>query len=200
MGPTPIVFSDTGVLVFQYADLAGVFQTTSRRFSVPAASRSAVRVIDPTAKNVAAGHDDRVQLADLRLADAAGQYTTRLIPEAQFQRLALAALPPGAASRVSLPRAAGDPAPTPAGTHQRIVLYGTSWCGACKEARAFLRALKLPFVDKNVERDPVSAAQLALELKSLGVVPDRVPVIDVRGRVLVGFDPIRIRTLIGEQI
>ena len=35
-----------------------------------------------------------------------------------------------------------------------VTIYGTSWCGACRAARQYLTERKIPFADKDVERDP----------------------------------------------
>jgi glutaredoxin len=79
-----------------------------------------------------------------------------------------------------------------------VIVYGTSWCGACKAARQFLTARKIPFLDKDVERDGAAARELAEKGARLGVPTDRVPVLDVRGRLLLGFDQARLEAMLGE--
>jgi len=80
-----------------------------------------------------------------------------------------------------------------------VTVYGTSWCGACRAARQYLTEHKIPFADKDVERDPAAARELADKASKMGVPTDRVPVIDVRGRLLLGFDRARIEALLGES-
>ena len=94
--------------------------------------------------------------------------------------------------------AAAAPAPA-AGGAPVVTIYGTSWCGACKAARQYLTERKIPFADKDVERDADAARELAAKAAKMGVPTDRVPVIDVRGRLLLGFDKARIESLLGER-
>src|SRR6185503_10614506 len=97
---------------------------------------------------------------------------------------------------------AGDgglpPAPAAAGGTPVVTLYGTSWCGACRAARQYLTGRKIPFADKDIEQDPGAARELAAKASKMGIPTDRVPVIDVRGRLLLGFDKARIEALLGE--
>jgi len=69
-----------------------------------------------------------------------------------------------------------------------VVVYGASWCGACRQAEAYLRSRGVPFVEKDVERDPGAQAEMMQKATSQGLRPTGIPVIDVRGRILLGFD------------
>lgn len=72
----------------------------------------------------------------------------------------------------------------PAGTdRQRVILYGTSWCGYCKKARAYLRGRNIAFTDLDVETDAGARAQFA----ALG--GGGVPVILVGDTRINGFNP-----------
>jgi glutaredoxin len=81
-------------------------------------------------------------------------------------------------------RAPADPRGTP------IVIYGASWCGACHVAAQYLARRSIPFVEKDVEEDPAAkqAADAALAAASLGG-QHGLPVMDVRGTVMIGFLP-----------
>jgi hypothetical protein len=57
---------------------------------------------------------------------------------------------------------------------------------------------KIPFADKDIEKDADAAHELASKAAKMGIPTDRVPVIDVRGRLLLGFDRERIEMLLGE--
>jgi arsenate reductase-like glutaredoxin family protein len=80
-----------------------------------------------------------------------------------------------------------------------VTIYGTSWCGACRAARQYLTERKIPFADKDIEQDPAAARELSEKASKMGIPTDRVPVIDVRGRLLLGFDRARIEALLGES-
>lgn len=72
-----------------------------------------------------------------------------------------------------------------------IALYGAPWCPSCRRAKAYLEANDIRFDDHDVDRDP-RAQRRAHELN-----PRRsIPVIEIDGQVLVGFDPQRIEATI----
>lgn len=197
---TPMTFAVDDEVALEYADLGGRFRRATRVAAVPMASRRVVRVIEPTAGTANRQEDRLVHIVDASRVPASGELTTRLAPREEFERRALAALPPGAASRVQIPGAGPGLSGPAEWSHDQIILYGTTWCGACKQAREFFRERELEFVERNVEHDPESAAELAVKAAAVGIAPDRVPVIDVRGRVIVGFDQARLETLLGESL
>ena len=64
----------------------------------------------------------------------------------------------------------------------RVTLYTTRWCPVCTRARGWLQARGIPYTEHDVERSPAAAA------RHRALNPARtVPVIDVEGRVMVGF-------------
>ncbi len=69
-----------------------------------------------------------------------------------------------------------------------VIVYGTSWCGYCKKTRNWLNAHSIPFIDKDVEKDDGAAEELAQKARDQGVRPRGVPVIDARGRLVLGFN------------
>ncbi len=90
-----------------------------------------------------------------------------------------------AAARVN---EAGElPAPNVAPA-SRVVLYGTPWCGWCTKARSYLKSRGIAFEDRDVESDPEAASDLAALRRRVGLRSGGVPVIDVGGTVIVGFD------------
>ncbi len=198
-----------GRWLFTYAEPAGTFATTDKPETVPAASRGIVRVIDPAAG--AAPADDRIYVANLNELIDKGKTTARPMSREAFETAALAALPSGQSSPfaahpaaapaapppASPPPAAGAPPSTPPGAKPVVTIYGTSWCGACRAAREYMTAHKIPFADKDIERDPDAARELAEKAAKMGIPTDRVPILDVRGRLLLGFDRARVEALLG---
>ena len=64
-----------------------------------------------------------------------------------------------------------------------ITLYGTAWDPGCKRARAWLMERGYAFTDRDVDADPAAArARAALTASRV------VPLLDVDGQVLAGFD------------
>lgn len=65
----------------------------------------------------------------------------------------------------------------------KVVVYSTSWCPACQEAKAYLRGKGIPFSDKNVE----TSQEAAEEFSRLG--GRGVPLILINGQRSDGFSP-----------
>ncbi len=68
-----------------------------------------------------------------------------------------------------------------------VIIYGASWCGACHEAADFLKAKGIPYVLKDIEQTPGAAAEMRDKLARAGQRGGSIPVIDVRGQILVGY-------------
>jgi glutaredoxin-like YruB-family protein len=73
----------------------------------------------------------------------------------------------------------------PAASYPKIVLYTTSWCPHCKEAKEYLTERKIPFTNVDVEENE-SALELITEKYQARSVP--VIVIGNDEAILKGFD------------
>ena len=202
--------------LFTYVEPDGQFATTDKPEIVPEVSRRLVRVMDPSnpSKNASA---EGVFVANLNQLLNSGKVQAKVLSREAFETAALAQLPAGQSSVLAEHQAgAGQgqaapalPAPLPAsgdggaatagGSNPVVTVYGTSWCGACRAARQYFSERKIPFADKDVEQDPAAARELGAKAAKLGIPTDRVPVIEVRGRLLLGFDRARIEALLGES-
>jgi glutaredoxin len=172
-----------------YVDLAGRVRRAAGVVSVPVRSRRVVGIEGPD------GDGGAVWIADVSFP--APQWTAVRSTPGELERLGLAALPPGPSSRAPFPTvSSADPPPSPAG----IVVYGATWCAACSDARAWLDERGVPYTWRNIETDGGAALDAASLCVSLGVVPERIPVIDLAGKLVVGFDPARLTTILGEPI
>lgn len=69
-----------------------------------------------------------------------------------------------------------------------VVLYATSWCGYCRQAREYFKKKGVKYVEKDLEKDEGAAEELATKASAAGVRPQGVPVIDVKGKLILGFD------------
>jgi glutaredoxin-like YruB-family protein len=69
-----------------------------------------------------------------------------------------------------------------------VVIYTTTWCGYCKKTKEFLKKKGVSFVEKDIEKDSGAAQELAQKAAAAGVRASGVPVTDVRGKLIVGFD------------
>ena len=206
--PATIEVLKDGRWLFTYAEDNGTFATTDKPDSVPEAARMVVRVFDPSAPEKTPG-SGRVYVTNLNDVMSKGRAPAKPMSREAFETAALAAHPTGESSPLAaqsmrpapFPAADGGAAPAsppPAGGPPVVTIYGTSWCGACRAARQYLASRKIPFADKDIERDPDAARELAAKAAKMGIPTDRVPVIDVRGRLLLGFDRARIEALLGE--
>lgn len=70
-----------------------------------------------------------------------------------------------------------------------VILYSASWCGYCREAKAWFRDHRIPFVEKDIEADTDAAAELAEKKKAQGRGRQGgVPWIDTGSELISGFD------------
>jgi glutaredoxin 3 len=64
-----------------------------------------------------------------------------------------------------------------------VTIYTTSTCGFCRVAKQYFASSHIPFTEVNVERDMRKAEEMIRKSGQMGV-----PVIEVNGRVIVGFN------------
>lgn len=65
-----------------------------------------------------------------------------------------------------------------------VILYSTSWCGYCSKARSWFKRNGIAFTEKDVEQDPAATQELRAKVGAYSGVP----VIDVGGTIVRGFD------------
>jgi glutaredoxin len=205
--PATIEVLKEGRWLFTYAEPKGTFATTDKPESVPEEARAMVRVFDPAAPEKTPGAG-LVYVTNLNEVLSKGRAPAKPMSREAFETAALAMHPTGESSPLAaqtmhpapIPPGDGGAAPPPpgAGGPPVVTIYGTSWCGACRAARQYFAARKIPFADKDIEKDADAARELSAKASKMGIPTDRVPVIDVRGRLLLGFDKARIEALLGE--
>jgi glutaredoxin len=172
--------ADSTDVTFFWFDQWGNAHAVSRADEVPTPSRERVRV-DPVRPELrAAGW---VYVADVRAAGPDGRYPVRAVLAEAFA----AELDPALAARTQQAAARGDGGP--ANAEPEVVLYGASWCGACQQAKQWMRQQGIPFVEHDIEREPQAAQELTARAREQGVPTGSIPIISVRGRLTVGFDP-----------
>lgn len=76
-------------------------------------------------------------------------------------------------------------------TH-RVLVFTTPTCPWCTRAKAYLRERQVPFREIDVAGDPAAARDLVRRTGQMGV-----PVVEIDGRPIVGFDRARIDQLLG---
>jgi arsenate reductase-like glutaredoxin family protein len=192
---------DSSDLTFFWFDGHGNAHGVARVDDVPEASRANVRVEPPQPEQRTPGW---VFVADLRAPGPDGRFPVRVVQSEQFatelgaltgQAPTIAApsapaVPPGTPAILAPGAPSGQGAHGGAGTQQpRVVVYGAEWCSACHQAAGWLRANNIPFVEHDIEREPQAAQEMLARARAQGVPTGSIPIIDVGGRLLVGFNP-----------
>ena len=188
----PIVIKDASTdLTFSYITIDGGFKTANKVGDVPYEARDAVRVWSDVSGDGVAGPFVYVAVLRNKLAD--GTYKCDVFPRAYFDDLAadrrkkfaegpkvpLVDKQPGGA--------AGDGTVENDGT-LTVIIYGADWCQPCHQAEAYLKGKGVPFVHKDVD-DPAANEEMLDKLQAAGIKTQSIPILDVGGKLLVGFEP-----------
>lgn len=64
-----------------------------------------------------------------------------------------------------------------------IIVYSANWCAFCHAARAYFDKLGVGYEVRDVEANPEFAAESVTKSGQRGI-----PVIDIDGKIIVGFD------------
>ena len=65
----------------------------------------------------------------------------------------------------------------------KVTVYSTPYCPWCQKAKEYLKESKVAFQDINVASDHKAAQEMIEKSGQMGV-----PVIDIDGKIIVGFD------------
>lgn len=66
-----------------------------------------------------------------------------------------------------------------------VIIYSTTWCGFCKMAKQYLDSKNVPYVEKDIEASEAAKNEL---LEKVDGNFQGVPVIDIDGSIILGFD------------
>ena len=198
----PAVSDATTSLLLTWIDDKGEFHVEQRVSEVPVAGRDVVKVRDP-GRDPLSG--DRIFVVDLRASGPDGTYSVRVVATNEFEDIAvtrrakhgIVLAPRGAGSAPSAQAAGGSAEVTglPA-----VIIYGASWCGPCHQAAAYLKKRGVVFVERDIEQDSSAAREMQGKLAKAGVRGGSIPVLDVRGRILVGFDANAVDQALGRPL
>ena len=76
----------------------------------------------------------------------------------------------------------------------KVIIYSTPWCAFCKTEKEWLDSLGVPYTSKDIEVDPANKSEL---IEKVGEGFKGVPVTDVDGEIVLGFDREKLRKLLG---
>jgi glutaredoxin-like YruB-family protein len=82
--------------------------------------------------------------------------------------------------------------PEPVKNQPRVIVFSTPTCTYCNAAKRYFREKGIRFKDVDVSRDAAAARDMVRRSGQMGV-----PVIDIGGKVIVGFDRLKIERYLG---
>ncbi|RMD50899.1 NrdH-redoxin [Candidatus Parcubacteria bacterium] len=74
----------------------------------------------------------------------------------------------------------------------KVIVYSTPTCPFCKMAKEFLTENNVEFEDVDVSADQERAREMVEKSQQMGV-----PVIDIDGQIVIGFDQSKLKELLG---
>lgn len=174
----PVVTDERTDLVLTWSDDEGVHVASSVA-EVPEEHRGKVRVQDPKIP------PDKRDPAWVFVADLSrkvnGRYEVEPVLRSSFEEQSQAR------AAHSGP-AAPNPKSEPSATDAPVVMYATKTCPVCQKARRWLLDTGVRYIEKDIESDPQAMEELRRKAEAQGVPTGGVPVFDVKGKLLPGFD------------
>lgn len=198
------VRDDSQGLLLTWIDEKGDFHVEQKVADVPIVGRDAVRAVDPARADGVDG--DSVYVADLRVANLDGTYPVHTMTRADFDALAVTRREKSdkpTLAAVMAREAGAPPSQANEGTvvgRPSVIVYGASWCSACHQAMAYFKKKGITFIEKDIEKDAQAAEEMNGKLRRAGQRGGSIPVLDVRGRIMVGFDPQAVEEALGAPI
>ncbi len=68
-----------------------------------------------------------------------------------------------------------------------VIVYSADWCAFCHAVKDYFDKTGVKYEDRNVEKDPAFMQESVKKSGQMGI-----PVIDIDGEIIVGFDKQRI--------
>lgn len=195
--PALTIRDDTPNLMLTWVDEKGDSHVELHPADVPAAGKELVRVVVTDRED---GTRELFYVADLTKKRDDGSYPAQTMPRRAWEtmiakrREALLAqvTPTPALPESGAPGSpSGSPAPPSTGSPNTAgltaIIYGASWCGPCHEAADYLKSRGIGVIMKDVDESPAAQSEMREKLAKVGQHGGSIPVIDVRGQILVGF-------------
>ncbi len=180
-------------LLYTYLVADGTFQTVDRIADVPAEARSRVIVLDTRLSPEERQSSRLIYVADLTAPRPDGSYPCRPVSRFRFER----DLMREPSTSGAIPEDCRELGPSP---DDKVILYAAEWCSVCKAAERFLKESNIPFQKKDIEVDRSAERELTCKALRTGTRVEGVPVMDIGGQLLVGFDRNEILRLAGKLL
>ncbi len=81
-------------------------------------------------------------------------------------------------------------------TSPKVIIYSTTWCAFCKTEEQYLQKLGVAYTKKDVEQDKDAYEEL---MKKNGGNFQGVPVTDIDGEIILGFDRPKIDSVLRDK-
>jgi glutaredoxin len=191
--PALVVREESTGLTFSYITLDGGFQLAKKVADVPYEARDAVRVWSEISGDGIAG--PWVYLADLRNKVADGSYKVEVIARTQFEGMAAERRDKskkgkgpvnGAGPVATVDPPANKGGESPGNKKLKVIIYGADWCKPCHMAENYLKSKGVPFEHRDID-NPETNEEMQIKLQDAGIKSHSIPVLDVNGKLLVGF-------------
>lgn len=75
-----------------------------------------------------------------------------------------------------------------------VIIYSADWCAFCHAAKNYFDKIGVAYEERNVEHDPKFMQESVQKSNQMGI-----PVIDIDGEIIIGFDKPRIDALLAKQ-
>jgi glutaredoxin len=196
--PALTIREDTPNLLLTWIDDKGDMHVELEVAGVPAEGRSLVRVVVSDKEE---GTKDAFYVVDLTTKGADGGYPAKTMSrrawEAEVEKRRGAYIakhsppkPPTTSSSANPEATARNDKPPPAtASDVTVIIYGASWCKPCHDVGEYLKSKGIRFVHKDIEEDRTAALEMREKLEKSGQRGGSIPVLDVRGQILVGYSP-----------
>jgi glutaredoxin len=205
--PKLVIRDDSPNLLLTWLDSEGDFHVVQKPADVPVDARNQVRVVVTTEE---AGTNDLVYVANLTTPNPDGSYPTRTLSRAEWNNLgadrrkvrlealapSLVTATPGAASGSPAGGKPGAESASADYSKVHVIIYGAVWCKPCHDAEKFVRSLGASVVKKDIEESRAAQAEMQLKLAQAGRMGSSIPVIDVAGKLLIGFSEEALRSAV----
>jgi glutaredoxin len=194
--PALSIRDDTPDLMLTWIDDKGDVHVELHPPDVPAEGRPLVRIVVTDRE---AGTRELLYITDLTQKQPDGSYAARAMPRREWEELIekrrnayLAKVAPAPPAPPPPDPNGGAPAAPSALSGITAIIYGAEWCHPCHQAQAYLKSKGVRVIEKNIEETPGAAAEMRSKLEQSGQHGGGIPVIDVQGQIMVGFNPVAI--------
>jgi glutaredoxin 3 len=75
-----------------------------------------------------------------------------------------------------------------------VIVYSAVWCGFCHAAKQYFDKIGVKYEDRDVEKNPAYANEAVEKSGQMGI-----PVIDIDGEIIIGFDKPKIDAALKEK-